>query len=349
MKIAILNDTHAGIKNGSDMFLDYAERFYENTFFPYLKEHGIKKILHLGDYFDHRRFVNFKVLKRNYDHFISKLEEYDITMDIILGNHDVYFKNTNELNSLNEILSQYNRIKIFNNPTVVSYDSSDILLLPWLCEENYEESISAIQKSKASIVAGHLELGGFEVMRGIKAPHGMDKKLFERFDMVLSGHYHAKSGNGNIYYLGTQFQFTFADANEDKYFHVLDTETRDLSTVLNPDNMFYKLVYDEDKIPDIKEEHKDSYVKVIVLNKKDLYAYDQWLDKLHKVGPFEIKISESFEEYLGENVDDGGIATTDTPTLLNSYIDSTETNLNKNVLKKLMQELLIDAQNMSDI
>ena len=349
MKIALLNDTHAGIKNGSDIFLDYAESFYTNTFFPYLKEHGIKKILHLGDYFDHRRFVNFKVLKRNYEHFISKLNEYDLTMDIIPGNHDVYYKNTNDLNSLNEILEQHDRITIYNEAKVVSYDKLDVLLLPWICEENHDRSIEAIKKSKASILAGHLELGGFEVMRGIKAIDGMDRKLFVRFDMVLSGHYHEKSSKDNIHYLGTQFQFTFADANEDKYFHILDTDKRELTSVRNPDSMFHKLIYDEDKVPEIKKEYKDSYVKIIVLNKKDLYSYDKWLDKIHKAEPFEIKILESFDEYLGENVEDEGITTTDTSTLLNSYIDSTETDLNKNILKKLMQELFLEAQNIDEI
>jgi hypothetical protein len=270
-------------------------------------------------------------------------------MDIIPGNHDVYYKNTNDLNSLNEILEQHDRITIYNEATVVSYDKLDILLLPWICEENHDRSIEAIKKSKATILAGHLELGGFEVMRGIKAIDGMDRKLFDRFDMVLSGHYHAKSSKDNIHYLGTQFQFTFADANEDKYFHILDTDKRELTPVRNPDSMFHKLIYDEDKVPQVKKEYKDSYIKIIVLNKKDLYSYDKWLDKIHKAEPFEIKILESFDEYLGENVEDEGITTTDTSTLLNSYIDSTETDLNKDILKKLMQELFLEAQNIDEI
>ena len=103
-------------------------------------------------------------------------------MDIIPGNHDVYYKNTNDLNSLNEILEQHDRITIYNEATVVSYDKLDILLLPGICEENHDRSIEAIKKSKATILAGHLELGGFEVMRGIKAIDGMDRKLFDRFD-----------------------------------------------------------------------------------------------------------------------------------------------------------------------
>lgn len=349
MKIAILNDTHAGVRNGSDLFLNYSERFYKNTFFPFLKETNITKIVHLGDYFEHRKYINFKVLNHNYKTFISKLEEYDITMDIIIGNHDVYYKNTNELNSLEEILSQYDNVNVITKPTMVSYDSLDMLLLPWMCAENQAESLKAIQDTKASVLGGHLELDGFEMMRGVKATHGMDTKPFDKFDMVLSGHYHTKSSRNNIHYLGTQFQLTYADANEQKYFHVLDTETRELTGIENPDTMFHKLVYDEDKKPDILDKFKDTYVKVVVLNKKNLYEFDKWFDKLQRTEPFEIKVAESFEEYLGDNVDDDGINTADTPTLLNSYIDSTETDLNKEVLKKLMHELYIEAQNITDI
>jgi len=349
-KIAIINDSHAGVKNGSDIFLDYSGRFYENVFFPYLLKNDIKRIIHLGDYFEHRKFVNFKVLQRNYEQFIAKLEEYDIHMDIILGNHDTYFKNTNELNSVHEILRQYDNITIYDEPTTVSYDGCDILLLPWICEDNYDRSIEAIKTSKATILGGHLELAGFEMMRGIKSKsHGMVADLFNGYEMVLSGHFHTKSTQDNIHYLGTQYELTWSDSDDPKFFHVLDTDTRSLTPVRNPDTMFHKLVYDEDKIPEIKTSYANTYVKVVILNKKNLFTFDQWYDKLQKVAPFEIKIIESFEEYLGESVEDDEVSTSDTPTLLNSYIDSTETALNKDVLKKLMHELYVEAQNITDI
>ena len=349
MKLAIINDTHTGVRNGSDLFLDYSERFYNNVFFPYLVKNQITNIVHLGDYFEHRKYVNFKVLKHNYETFISKLEEHDIHMDIILGNHDTYYKNTNELNSLEEILDRYDNINVITEPTVVSYDSLDMLLLPWMCAENKERSLKAVRETKASVLAGHLELDGFDMMRGVKATHGMETKPFDKFDLVLSGHYHTKSSRDNIHYLGTQFQLTFSDANEQKYFHTLDTETRELIPVENPDSMFHKLVYDETNKPDLTEKLKNTYVKVVILNKKNLYEFDKWFDKLQQIEPFEIKVAESFEEYLGDNVDDESVSTADTSTLLNSYIDSTQTDLNKEILKKLMHELYVEAQNMTDI
>ena len=75
MKIAILNDTHCGIRNASQIFLDNAKDFYENIFFPECEKRGIKQILHLGDYYDHRKYINFKVLNHNRNHFLNKVRE----------------------------------------------------------------------------------------------------------------------------------------------------------------------------------------------------------------------------------------------------------------------------------
>jgi hypothetical protein len=352
MQIAILNDTHAGVKNGSDIFLDYSAKFYNETFFPYLLEKGIKKIVHLGDYFEHRKYVNYKVLEHNYKCFISKLYEYDMTMDIIPGNHDVYYKNTNALNSIETILSQYSdRITIHMNPVINNYDGLDVALVPWICKENEEECMDFITNASAPILMGHLELGGFQYMAGanIKS-HGMDKKVFNRYEAVYSGHYHTKSTQENVTYLGTQYELTWSDAGDPKYFHVLNTDTRELTPVKNENVLFQKIYYNEDElVPLTRKLIEGTYIKVIVTNKKDLYAFDKYMEKLYDFNPHEVRIIENFDEYGGDNVEDDSVKVDDTPTLLNSYIDATETNLNNDILKKMMQELLTEAQALDTI
>lgn len=352
MQVAILSDTHAGVKNGSDIFLDYSDKFYAEIFFPYLVENGIKNILHLGDYFEHRKYVNYKVLKHNYESFISKLYEYDIHMDIIPGNHDVYYKNTNELNSIETILKQYSdRIHIHMNPVVKKYDGLDVALVPWMCADNREECMDFISTANAPILMGHLELGGFKLMANapIKS-HGMGMELFDRYEAVYSGHYHTKSTQGNITYLGTQYELTWSDAGDPKYFHVLDTSTRELMPVRNTNVLFQKIYYDSDAEPTLnKELIEGTYIKVIVSNKKDLYAFDKFMERLYDFDPHEVRIIENFDEYAGNNVEDEAVQVDDTPTLLNSYIDATETSLNPNILKKMMQELFTEAQAIDTI
>ena len=199
MKRAILNDTHCGIRNSSEIFLNNAEEFYNNVFFPECEKHGIKQIVHLGDYYDHRKFVNFKALNHNRRVFLDQLRKRGMSMDIILGNHDVYYKNTNELNSLKECLGHYmNEVHIITEPTVMQYDSLKMGLVPWICQDNYDVCINFIKECKADWIGAHLELSGFELMRGVKRTHGMSADLFKRFEMVLTGHYHCSSRQDNI-------------------------------------------------------------------------------------------------------------------------------------------------------
>ena len=349
-KIAILNDTHAGIKNGSDIFLKYSGKFFDEVFFPYCLENNIKKILHLGDYFDHRKFVNYKVLDHCYKTFISKLYEYDMTMDIIPGNHDVYWKNTNSLNSLEQLLGRYDRITIHMQPNTKDFDGLKIGMLPWITSDNYEDCMKYVTTCDASIIASHLELQGFEMGKGLPvASHGMDAKIFDRFEMVLSGHYHTKSTKNNIHYLGTQMELTWSDAGDPKYFHTIDTETRELTPIRNKYLLFQRIVYNDSQPTINKNEIKGTYVKVVVVSKKDLYEFDRFIDILQACEPFEVKIVERFDEYTGANVEDDDVSTVDTTTLLNTYVDSVATDLDTDRLKNMLQELYVEAQHMDSI
>ena len=246
MKFAILNDTHCGIRNSSDIFLDNAEKFYTAVFFPYLLENGISHIVHLGDIFDNRKFINFRALQRHRKMFLNKLREYKITMDIIPGNHDTYYKNTNDLNSLKELLGHFTDcINIIMEPTVMNYDGLDFALLPWIAQDNEAESLDFIKNTKALYLGGHLDITGFEMMKGTVNAHGMSADLFDRFDGVYSGHFHTKSSKNNIHYLGSQMEFFWNDAHDPKYFHVFDTNAKQITQVLNPNTLHHRINYDD--------------------------------------------------------------------------------------------------------
>jgi len=350
VKVAILNDTHCGVRNSSDIFLEYQERFYRDIFFPYLKEHNIKNILHLGDYYEHRKFVNFKALNANRKHFLEPLRDSGITMDIIPGNHDVYFKNTNELCSLKELLGYFtSNVNICMKPTVLDYDGLKVAVIPWINNSNYKEYVDFAQKCGAPILGAHLELKGFDMMAGMPNPHGMNADIFSRFEMVLSGHFHTKSHQGNVHYLGAQMEFTWADVDDPKYFHILDTETREVEAVRNPITMFKKVIYDDSKTDydqiDVSEFEK-KFIKLIVVNKNDLYMFDKFVDRLQNIHTYELKIAENFDEYLGESVEDEKISLEDTTTLLDSYVEAVETDLDKDHIKTELRKLYTEAQNL---
>ena len=350
MKIAILNDTHAGMRNSSDIFIEYQRKFYEEVFFPYLKENNISQILHLGDYYDHRKFINFKAQNANRKHFLDILKKEGMHMDIIPGNHDVFYKNTNDLCSLKELLGYYtSNVNIVMKPRVMDYGGCSIALVPWINSENYVESISFIKNCKASIIGAHLELVGFDMMKGVPNAHGMTTEIFDRFEMVLSGHFHTKSSRGNIHYLGSQMEFTWADSEDPKYFHILDTDTREVTPVRNPNTMFEKVVYNDEKIDYNSYDTKslvDKFVKIIVAKKTDPFLFDRFVDKVQSEDIHELKIAETFEEFAGESVDDESVSVEDTTQMLDSYIDAVDTDLDKDTLKGLMRGLFVEAQSL---
>ena len=349
MKVAILNDTHCGIRNSSNLFLDNAEKFFSDVFFPYLLANNISHIVHLGDFYDNRKFVNFNALSRCRNYFLKPLRENKMTMDIICGNHDTYYKNTNELNSLKELLGHYmNEVHIVHEPTVMDYDGLKMALVPWICAENEERTIKFIKNCKADIVGGHFDIIGYEMMKGIRCEHGLDRSLFERFEAVYSGHFHTKSSQDNIHYLGSQLEFFWNDAHDNKYFHILDTDTRELTPVRNPHTLFHRIRYDDlstDYMDYDLSQVEGKFVKIVVINKKNQFTFDRFVDRIQNRTIHDLKIQETFDEFIGSNVDDK-VSVEDTAELLNNYIDGVETELSKDRIKKEMQNLMTEAQSL---
>ena len=348
MKIALLNDTHCGVRNNNQMFAEYQGRFYKEVFFPYLDKHNIKQIIHLGDYFDRRRDVNFYSLHKNHEHFIQPMVERGITMDLIVGNHDIYFKSTNNLNSP-EFLLKSNNINVYTDPIKKEYDGLEIALLPWINSENEEEVEEFLQLTTAPFVMSHLEVNGGMVGPGHFHGGGTPASWFERFEQVYSGHFHHKSQLGNIKYLGSQMEFTWNDFGDDKHFHVFDTETRELEAIKNPLKMFHKVFYDDtnETLMTIKKKDfsqlKDTFVKVIVTNKNEPYWFDVFMEEITKVCPSDLKVVEDHSNLDILNEDELVGEAEDTLTILTKHIDSLNIDGDKTKLDTLMRSLYTES------
>jgi len=349
LKIALVTDTHFGARNDNQNVNDYFYKFYDNVFFPELEKRGIKTCVHLGDVVDRRKFISFKIANDFRNRFINRFAELGIDLHIIIGNHDTYYKNTNEVNSMEELVGR-DRCNIYTGPEVVEFDGVPIQFIPWINANNYEESMSALSKSPAQIAMGHLEVNGFEMHKGHVADGAYDKELFRRFDIVMSGHFHHKSDDGQIYYLGTPYEIYWSDFEDPRGFHIFDTETRELERIVNPYHLFEKVYYDDtttDYTDYDMSKFKDMYVKVIVVNKKDLYQFDKFVDKLLQADAHEVKIVEDFSELDAENVSDDIVENTeDTMTLLEKYIDELDVTLSKDRLKNTMRSLYTEAQDL---
>lgn len=360
MKIALITDQHFGARNDSLTFLNFFENFYDTVFFPRLIADGITTLLILGDTFDRRKYVNFYSLKRTKQMFFDRLDELEIDVHMLAGNHDTFYKNTNDVNSVDLLLREYNNITIYDTPQTIHLKygetSHDVCMIPWICADNYTQCIEEMKNTSAQICMGHYEISGFQMHKGMPSDEGLDRSIFRKFDMTFSGHYHHKSSSDGIHYLGCPYQMTWQDYNDPKGFHILDLDTRNLEFIENPFEIFHRISYD-DKVSSIQEittadysQYTEKYLKVVVVNKINPYLFDTFVNMLYDVNPVDLQIVEEFTDTF--EFEDGDLVNEaeDTLTILNKYVDGlTSENLDSNKLKSIMRDLYTDALNLENV
>ena len=346
MKIAILGDTHFGVRGDSIAFHNSYKNFYKEVFFPYLVQHGITTVFQLGDLFDRRKYISFQSLALCRRYFFDEFPRYNIELHTLLGNHDITYRNTLEVNSPELLLREYeNHIFVYNEP----YSWNGIDVIPWICKNNELEILDFIRNSKNEMCFGHFELAGFKMDLLNLSHEGMDPATLKKYELVLSGHYHHKSTQGNITYVGTPNEMTWLDYNDPRGFHILDTQTRELEFIENPFKMFYKINYNDDLLDYEQLVNKNynsysgKYVKIIVEKRNNTFLFDTLLDNLTKVNPADVSIVEDFTDIDIANSDMVVDEAQDTISILNSYIDSLTLPVESNRIKDIVREVYAEA------
>ena len=337
MKVAIITDQHFGFKKGSKIWLDYFQKFYDEVFFPTLKKEGIDTILDLGDTFDNRKGVDLRSLDWAKSNYFDLIRDNGMKMISIVGNHTAFYKDTNDINTIDLMLREYDNIRIVEECEEITVGGLPILFIPWINSENDAKTYQMIKDSKCRVAMGHLELNGFVATHGHVMDVGADFECYNKFTHVFSGHYHTRSNNGSIYYLGNPYEMFWNDVNDKRGFHIYDTGTLKLKTINNPYAM-YKIIHYANTPRQMTnfEQYRDKIVKVVVREKDDDKAYDMFMQSLSKVNPYDIKVVERTVNMLAPDED---IAQTeDTMTLLNTYIDDLSTDLNKSKIKDILRE-----------
>lgn len=290
MKLGLITDTHAGIRNDHPAFIENDKKFFDTVFFPTLKERGITTVVHLGDIVDRRKYINFNTASRLRKDFLEPLLSI-ADVHLILGNHDIYNRENLDISVASEFLKGYPQLSVYRDPTEVIFDGRKILFLPWICDGNREKTVDLLNTSDAEIVFGHLELAGFQMFKGVFNHEGDNPEIYERFKMVLSGHFHHKSSHANIDYLGSHSQFTWSDFDDDRGFHIFDTDGGGLEFIRNPYDLFAKVFYDDAEGREFDTAALNGkFVKVIVKNRNNQTKYDFFLSQVESSKPIEYQI-----------------------------------------------------------
>lgn len=349
-KVIFLGDTHFGVSDGKPLMHAYFERVYKEWFFPLCAKLGITSIYQFGDLYDKRKGVDSFSASESKRYFFDELSESDHHEDInflaLIGNHDSFFKESIEVNSPDLLLSDYSLVRLVQKPTTILIGSTSVDIIPWICRDNEEAIAEFMAKSESEYCFGHFEIEGFAMYKGVEAQHGLSRDLFKKYKKVYSGHYHTRSEDGNIVYIGTPCEMTWNDYDDPRGVHVWDSDTGEMEFYPCPFNLFTKLVYDEDtvdvkRMPDIK----NKFVKLIVENRTDFKKYDKYVTALNEVGPHDMKIIEDLSNFTDDVViDTDKLDLDDTPTLLRNYVDTVETDLDKDRLKRELNLLYIEAK-----
>lgn len=347
-KIALIADTHYGVRNDNVSYYNHFEKFFKNIFFPYLKNNPVEKVVHLGDVVDRRKYINFLTAHNLRKTFLQPLEDMGMEMDIIVGNHDTFYKNTNQINAIDEVVRRYKNINFFKDPEEVDLFGVHTLYLPWICKDNYDKSLDLVDRTKARLCIGHLEIEGFMMQPGQMSKEGLSASMFKKFDKTLSGHFHHRSDSNGIYYLGCPYQMNWSDHGFVKGFHVIDTETLDLTFIENPYNIYTKIIVDGTaKYRKSVNENsiREHYVRIVIKEQVDVEQFEDFLTEIESYSPHEVKIVDETMIYQEKesNVDLENVE--NTRQIIDSFIDSIETSVDIDKLKQKIHDTYFKAMN----
>jgi hypothetical protein len=280
---------------------------------------------------DRRKYINFQTLAFAKEVFFEPAKVRNIRIHWVLGNHDLPFKHSLKLSS-HEAFREYDNVIVYDTPKVVSFDSVDTLLVPWLCDENTEHALEMVRTFTGSVVAGHFEFNGFELYRGFINNHGMETGLFRPFPLVMSGHYHHRSSRDNIFYLGAPYEMVWSDYGSDHGFHWWTPQTHQLDFVKNPHHLYYVFTYDDSSddptyvqtlLEHVKSPHvHQRIVKIVTKKKNHPLWFDTFADEVMKLGAHEVQFVDDTAWNVSIDTDTSEVSVLDTMTMIHQYVNN---------------------------
>ncbi len=224
-RVWVLGDLHFGVRANSLEWLNIQKDFFENVFIPTLKKHYRPGdvLMQVGDTFDNRQSINIKVL--NYAINLFERLGKILPIHIIVGNHDIWAKKSNEITSIDS-LKWIPNVQVYVDPIEYKWANKKILLMPWRRDSSHEAETLA-DYPQSQIVFCHSEVRGIYLNAKVKNQHGNESNIYDKYTRVYSGHIHYRQEKGKLLMVGVPYQLTRSDMNNPKGFDLVDLETMD--------------------------------------------------------------------------------------------------------------------------
>jgi len=322
MKLLLVTDTHLGLSQSSDLYHDVVYKLFEE-----IKEFCVKNkidtIVHCGDFFDEKKSLNTKT--QYVAHQIAQLLK-GIKIYIIVGNHDIYYKDSIIPTSL-DLLKNYKGITIVYD---VTYLTKDIVMVPW----------GKVPDKSTKYCFGHFEFVHFKMNSSYECQSGINfnEKPWVDFEHIYSGHFHTPSTRENITYLGSAYPQTFSDVNSPRGYYVWDNGIQEFI------EFQYAPKFVEIKTDNIDESKiKGNIVKLIFTEDKGSITNQKIIDDVLALTPQNVKVDFSQIKFKGSEdvLEETNISLLNHTEITNEYINKTTLpgHINKKMLISMIEKL----------
>ncbi len=366
--LAKVGDLHLGTRNGDANFREFIHNYIMDFMLPMFVMNGVKDIIQAGDMFDVRRSISGHEKKWLEDVFVPECKKLGITWHLLVGNHDITLRNSNKVHHQSLLSKLAPEIfKVYSEAEVANIQGDDYLMLPWINKENHESSIAALIQAKRKSVPfciGHLEMAGFPMYQGSISEEGqVEDHLFDHFERVDTGHYHTRSFQRNINYLGTPYHLNWQDHKDgtNRGFELYNPKTKETTVVSNTveQTLFvtvdysYELLSEDDTArkafnkPEHFEWMKGKMIKIYVKDSDNTRHFNKFCEciraaetagytYIHEKVMSTTKVADVDEEKL--HVDTIGV--------FREYIaDQRDLEVDLDALTKLSEDILAEAYN----
>lgn len=344
-KILMISDIHFGVKNNSERYLEIIKDFFLKTLAKAIDTRNITDVRILGDLFDCRNHINVRTFNTVLEIFRwYESNQKNVHFKILLGNHDIYYKNRIDVNSL-EILRGFKNVTIIDDIVKETINGKKIITFPWLVEESktlHDFNAICAGDEKFDLCLGHFEIKGFEISKGQFDDFGLEKGKFKNFKRVFTGHYHLRNTMNQISYLGCPYQITWGDYGDSKGIHIYDIDEGKTEFIENTDSPTFIKITIQDVLDDstLLERVKGNSIKIVIDKKYDEVDIVKSMTKIEGLAPIKLDVENEFIEEVDEN-DDLDITMTDTLSFLSEYVKNIklEDNIEEKKLLSFLTEL----------